>query len=187
MPLPPDARPRWEKLTKLLDCAQRRGVESLTVEEVKQVCRLYRHVTIDLSRTRTDGADPELLNYLNFLAARAHGCVYRARRVNIRGLFSFVGSGFPRLVRRWAWPILIATALFLGTALASFLAVIHQPELAYSLFDERVVEYENLREALGWPFPRSAGQPQPGADEVSLGRARLERWAHLMEWVVSLT
>ena len=36
-------------------------------------------------------------------------------------------------------------AVFVLTALASWLAVVRNPELAYSLFDERVVEYENLR------------------------------------------
>src|SRR5207253_5619366 len=35
--------------------------------------------------------------------------------------------------------------IFLLSTLASFLAVLRDPELAYSLFDERVVEYENLR------------------------------------------
>jgi uncharacterized membrane protein SpoIIM required for sporulation len=36
-------------------------------------------------------------------------------------------------------------AVLYGSALASALAVVHNPELAYSLFDERMVEYENVR------------------------------------------
>jgi uncharacterized membrane protein SpoIIM required for sporulation len=39
----------------------------------------------------------------------------------------------------------MAVGVFLLTTVASGLAVVRQPELAYSLFDERVVEYENLR------------------------------------------
>src|SRR3712207_3960710 len=100
MGLQQDRRRRWEELTRLLDRAERGGVEALSVDEVSRLCRLYRHVTIDLSQARTGGADPELLRYLNFRAARAHGCVYQARRVEIRPLFTFIAAGFPALVRR---------------------------------------------------------------------------------------
>jgi hypothetical protein len=98
MPISPNGRHRWQELTLLLDRADRRGFEALTVDDVKRLGQLYRHVTIDLSRARTDGDDPELMQYLNLLAARAHGCIYRSRRVDIRPLFTFVASGFPRLV-----------------------------------------------------------------------------------------
>jgi uncharacterized membrane protein SpoIIM required for sporulation len=136
---------RWRELTTLLDRADRGGLNALTLEEVKRICRLYRHVTIDLSRARADGGDPELVQYLNTLAARAHGCVYRSERVDIGPLFTFMFSGFPALVRRHWRPVLTSTAVFALTTLASFLAVVRQPELAYSLFDEQIVEFENVR------------------------------------------
>lgn len=145
MAMPTDRRQRWEELTGLLNRMDRRGVGSLSAEEVKRLCRLYRHVTTDLSRERSDGGDPALVRYLNALAARAHGHVYRSRPVSLEPLMGFVTGGFPRLVRRRAVPVLVSAAVFLLTALASWLAVVRDPELAYSLFDERVVEYENLR------------------------------------------
>jgi uncharacterized membrane protein SpoIIM required for sporulation len=136
---------RWDRLKLLLDRFDRRGVGSFDVAELKELCRLYRQVTIDLSQARTDGADPGLVRYLNHLAARAHGRVYTSRRVDARPLLTFVTQGFPRLVRRRATPILISAAVFLLASLASFVAVARDPELAYSLFDEHVVEYENVR------------------------------------------
>src|ERR671935_110567 len=39
----------------------------------------------------------------------------------------------------------LAAAVFVLTGLASALAVVRDPDLAYSLFDERVVEFERLR------------------------------------------
>jgi uncharacterized membrane protein SpoIIM required for sporulation len=138
-------RQRWEALTRLLDRCDRHGPNALTVPEVKQLCRLYRHVTIDLSRARADLGDPELVRYLNVLAARAHGQVYAARRVDFRPFLTFLTRGFPRLVRRHALSILAGAAFFFLTALASFLAVVRDPDVAYSLFDERTVEYENVR------------------------------------------
>lgn len=141
----PERRQRWERLAHLLDRLQRQGVSALDVAALKEVCRLYRQVTIDLSRARADGDDPDLVRYLNHLAARAHGQVYRAKPVDIRPLFTFILLGFPRLVRARALPILIATAVLVLSALASWLAVVRDPELAYALFDEQVVEYENVR------------------------------------------
>jgi uncharacterized membrane protein SpoIIM required for sporulation len=141
----PPGKPRWEELTRLVDRADRKGLRALSVEEVKQLCRLYRQVTIDLSRARTDGADPDLIRYLNFLAARAHGQVYMSRRVDVRQFFGFAARGFPRVVRRRARPLLAAVGVFLLSGLFSALAVVRSPQLAYSLFDEQVVEMENLR------------------------------------------
>src|SRR5262245_36272552 len=75
---------RWQRLDKLVQTIERRGFDALTVEEVKEFCRLYRQVTIDLSRARTSGMDQELAQYLNRLAARAHSHLYSARRVSLR-------------------------------------------------------------------------------------------------------
>lgn len=143
--MPNDRRQRWDELTGLLNCLDRKGVEALSADEVKRLCRLYRHVTIDLSRERTDGGDPALVRYLNALAARAHGHVYRSRPVSLRPLIGFVTAGFPRLIRRRALPVLVSAALFLLTALASWAAVVREPDLAYSLYDEHTVEFENVR------------------------------------------
>src|SRR5262245_26687700 len=137
-------RERWKQLSELLDRAERQGFDSLTVEEVRSLGRLYRHVTIDLSRARGGGADPDLVAYLNRLAARAHSHGYAARRIDLRPLAGFLVRGFPRAVRRNWRPLAASAAVFFLTALASFVAVVRDPELAYSLFDERMVEFENL-------------------------------------------
>jgi uncharacterized membrane protein SpoIIM required for sporulation len=142
---PADRRQRWRYLRELLDRVDRTGVGGLSVLEVKQLGRLYRQVTIDLSQARTAGDDPDLLRYLNALAVRAHGRVYSSQGVGLRPLVAFVLGGFPRLLRRCLLPVGISAGVFLVTALASCLAVLRDPELAYSLFDEHVVEYENVR------------------------------------------
>lgn len=139
------SRERWQELTDLLNQADHRGTNKLSTAELKQLARLYRQVTIDLSRARSQGDNPDLVRYLNTLAARAHGRVYTTRPVNLRPLFAFALSGFPALIRRCALPVLLASGIFLLTSAASFLAVVRDPALAYSLFDEKTVEFENLR------------------------------------------
>jgi uncharacterized membrane protein SpoIIM required for sporulation len=138
-------RQRWEELSTLLAKVSKRGIAALTVKQIKQLCRLYRQVTIDLSQARTAGEDPTLVQYLNSLVARAHGQVYRTQGLNLRSLFGFVASGFAQIIRRNWRAVGIAVGIFLLTTVASGLAVVRNPELAYSLFDERMVEYENLR------------------------------------------
>lgn len=138
----PAHRDRWNELSELLD---RGGLARLSVAEVKRLCRLYRQVTVDLSQARAGGDDPRLLVYLNSLAARAHGRVYATRRVRLRGAVEFALTGFPRIVRRNGRAVGAAAAVFLLTTVASFAAVVRNPEVAYSLFDERMVEFENVR------------------------------------------
>ncbi|HEY3788225.1 MAG TPA: stage II sporulation protein M [Urbifossiella sp.] len=123
----------------------RRGAARLSVRKVKQLCSLYRQVTIDLSQARASGDDPGVIHYLNALAARAHGQVYSAKRLRIGPLIQFATTGFARALRR-NWQVVgVTAAVFLLTSLASMLAVVRDPELAYSLFDEQIVEYENIR------------------------------------------
>jgi uncharacterized membrane protein SpoIIM required for sporulation len=140
-----ERKQRWAELNQAIEALDKRGADAQSPEQIKRFCQLYRQVIVDLSQARADGGDPDLVRYLNQLAARAHGRVYRSRPVDARPLARFVFGGFPALVRRHWRPILIATAVFYLTALASFLAVIQNPELAYSLFDENVVEFENIR------------------------------------------
>ncbi len=138
-------RERWEELSALLDRVSVRGIRALTVEQVKQLCSLYRQVTIDLSQARAAGEDPTVLRYLNTLAARAHGQVYTTKRTGLRPFFRFIAVGFAQTIRRNWIVVGSAAAIFIVTTVASGLAVVRNPELAYSLFDERTVEYENLR------------------------------------------
>lgn len=138
-------RDRWRDLSALLDKAARRGPAGLAADEVRRLCRLYRQVTIDLSHARAAGDDPARVQYLNALAARAHGQVYAAGKLRLGPVVAFVTGGFARCLRRNWRPVGAAAAVLLLTTLASGLAVVRDPELAYSLFDERVVEYENLR------------------------------------------
>jgi uncharacterized membrane protein SpoIIM required for sporulation len=86
-----------------------------------------------------------VLRLLNQLVGRAHGQVYRSQNMQLSHAWKFLLTGFPQLVRKHAVLILLTMALFYGTAVATAVAVVHNPLLAYSLFDEDKVEYENIR------------------------------------------
>lgn len=130
---------RWRELAALLDA------EGLAADDLKRLSRLYRQVTIDLAQARERGDEPHRIRYLNDLAVRAHSRIYSSKRVDFRPILGFLIHGFPRLIRKHWRPIAIAMAVLYGSALASAFAVVQNPELAYTLFDERMVEYENIR------------------------------------------
>lgn len=136
---------RWKTLESLLQRAEKKGLAALTVNESMQLCQLYRQVSIDLSRARADQAHPQVLRLLNQLVGRAHGQVYRSQNMQLSNAWKFLLTGFPQLVRKHAILILLTMALFYGTTLATAVAVVNNPLLAYSLFDEDKVEYENIR------------------------------------------
>jgi uncharacterized membrane protein SpoIIM required for sporulation len=140
-----DQRKRWKQLESYVKRLERGGLKKLTIAEIDELGHLYRQAAIDLSRARAGSEHPDLIRYLNHLAARAHGQIYRARRVKFVPMFMFLVTGFPRLVRIHAVPLLCAIGVFLGTAFASFVAVVNDPAIAYSLFDENMVEFENIR------------------------------------------
>jgi uncharacterized membrane protein SpoIIM required for sporulation len=134
-----DRETRWRELSALLDA------DSLSAADLKRLARLYRQVTIDLSQARDRGDEPSRVRYLNDLAVRAHSRIYATKRVDLRPALDFFIHGFPRLIRKHWRPVWIAMIVMYGSALATGLAVVNDPELAYSLFDERMVEYENVR------------------------------------------
>ncbi len=134
-----DRETRWRELSSLLDAGD------LSAEDLKRLARLYRQVTIDLSQARDRGDEPSRVRFLNDLAVRAHSRVYSSKRVDLRPVVGFFIHGFPRLLRKHWVPVWITMGVMFGSALVSGLAVVNNPELAYSLFDERQVELENLR------------------------------------------
>jgi uncharacterized membrane protein SpoIIM required for sporulation len=112
-------RPSWERLTKLLDRAQN-GLAELSADELTELGRLYRQATSDLAVARRDFPRHRVSEYLNGLAGRAHGIVYRGRSARGRELLAFVTSTFPRTFRdTWRFT-LAAFLMFILPAVAAF-------------------------------------------------------------------
>ena len=69
----------WRELEKLVGRVERRGVRSLTLDELQQLPILYRAALSSLSVARTIALDRNLLLYLENLALRAYLAVYGPR------------------------------------------------------------------------------------------------------------
>jgi len=124
---PPDPTPQhlpnWQRLSELLDRADRAGLPGLSPEELTEIGRLYRRVAGHLAEARTAGADEETIRYLNQLVSRAYARVYAGSRPRRLGVVRMFTVEIPQTFRRHAKYIGVSVGLSLIAALISFSAV----------------------------------------------------------------
>ncbi len=124
-----DRRPVWDRLSKIVTEAYRRGVRRLPAADAGDMVHLYRDVSADLARLRALEADPHLVNEINRLVARAHGQIYRGARRKSYSLLQFFLVRYPRLFRetgRFTFASFLICVLFAGLA---YRTVQSHPEL----------------------------------------------------------
>lgn len=113
-------RRSWERLDRLTSRA-RNGLTGFSAEDVQEFGRLYRQVTSDLAVARRDFPDHPVAAYLNDLAFRTHGQIYRSKSTHLGQLFFFFTHTFPRTFREtWSYT-LAAFLMFLLPALVCFI------------------------------------------------------------------
>jgi uncharacterized membrane protein SpoIIM required for sporulation len=123
----------WRELEELVRRVERRGMRSLSLDELQRLPILYRAALSSLSVARTIALDRNLLLYLENLALRAYLAVYGPRVSPGEGLRAFFIRDLPAAVRAARWHILIATlALLVGIAAGFILTV--QDEAWFSSF-----------------------------------------------------
>jgi len=111
----------WQRLTRLCDVADA-GAAHLSAPEVRDMVRLYRRVSTDLSVVRTKSTNVVLADYLNDLIVRAYGTLYRSPRGSFFKSVREALEMSAQTVRRCKWFVITSACLFFGSAfLASFL------------------------------------------------------------------
>jgi uncharacterized membrane protein SpoIIM required for sporulation len=105
----------WGELEDLIGRVEKKGVRSLSLEELQRLPILYRSALSSLSVARAIALDRNLLLYLENLGLRAFLVVYAPRVGSLEGLRIFFRSDLPAAVRAARWHILIAAlALLVG-------------------------------------------------------------------------
>lgn len=108
----------WERLTELLEkCDGRQGLKALSAAELRELQRLYRSASSDLSLARSQGRQ-QLAEYLNQLVGRAHGLVYARppqRRVRLGEFFGVVVARTCK--RNWPFWAVSLAILFVGSGI----------------------------------------------------------------------
>lgn len=151
-------RQLWERLSTLVDKAQRERLSALTDDELHELGILYRRASSDLARAKTrytqTNAGKELVRSLNDLVLRAHAQVYSAPPPQPLNAWQFALFGFPAAFRRHWRAILLSAALMFIPAFFAYSAVLYNAENA-PLFvpDSAVQEVQKRAEKkiiVGW-------------------------------------
>jgi uncharacterized membrane protein SpoIIM required for sporulation len=111
----------WRELEDLIRRAERRGITSLSPQELQSLPLLYRSALSSLSVARSIALDRNMLAYLENLSLRAFLVVYGPRTTLWDGLKQFLSRQLPAAIRS-AWPhLLIALLASVAGGVAGFL------------------------------------------------------------------
>ena len=113
--------PNWKRLDNLLQLAETKGIKYLSAQEIKDLASLYRSVSADLARARTNKVGQILTQDLQKLTSRGYNQVYQgSKRQEWQQVKEFYLWGFPKIVREsWKY-IAIATGIFFLTGIIAW-------------------------------------------------------------------
>ena len=113
--------PNWKRLDGLLQQAEKKGMKSLSAEEIKDLASLYRSVSADLARARTNKVGSIITQDLQRLTSRGYNQIYQgSQRQEWQQVKEFYLWGFPQIVRESWLYVAIATVIFFGVALIAW-------------------------------------------------------------------
>lgn len=110
----------WRELDILVVRVERRGIRSLSADELQRLPVLYRALVSSLSVARSIALDRNMLFYLENLALRSFLVVYGPRSTLLQGFKTFFSHSFPRVVRSAGPHILIVFLIFFAGVGAGF-------------------------------------------------------------------
>jgi uncharacterized membrane protein SpoIIM required for sporulation len=135
----------WRQLEALLRQVEKQGLRSLRASQIQALSSLYRSVSADLARARTQQVGSLIVNNLQSLTSRSYSQIYQgSRRQEWQAIREFYLWGFPAVVQHSRGYIILTVALFGVAALASwwlawrdpmFLELIVPPELISQVRD----------------------------------------------------
>ncbi|MBW4554620.1 MAG: stage II sporulation protein M [Trichormus sp. ATA11-4-KO1] len=104
----------WQRLDALLQQVETKGLKSLQALEIRELASLYRSVSADLARARTQQISNTLIQSLQSLTTRAYTQIYQgSRRQEWHAVVEFYRWGLPAVVQQTFPYIATATVLFL--------------------------------------------------------------------------
>ena len=134
-------RPFWTRLEQLLDETSRRGLKSLSRQELQELGLLYRQIGSDLAALREDPGSVPFADYVQRLLARAHHTIYSsADRHNPAAALRFFVVTYPRVFQANLAPCLVSLLLFLGAALAGAAVTYRDPDFKTKILGPTMVD-----------------------------------------------
>ena len=126
-------RANWERLSLIVERTKNGGLKHLSKQELPALGSLYRRAAADLAYARQQGANPNLVLYLNELVGNAHGVIYAEQSGGWSRIWRFLAYGLPDVLRR-RMPFILAAIVI--SVLGAWLAysLVSSDERYLSLF-----------------------------------------------------
>lgn len=138
-----DKQQDWDRLTELLEKSDYEGgLRSLSPDELRELSRLYRVASSDLSLARARRRE-DLAQYLNQLVGRAHNRLYARRAGRKLQLLDFFGTTIPATFRDCLPYWLFALGILVAGGAIGYVATVQNSDWA------TVVGGAGLKEAMG--------------------------------------
>ena len=145
----------WRELETILMAIERRGIKSLTDEQIVALPQLYRSTLSSLSVARATSLDQAVIIYLESLSARAYYILYGSQVSLGKRIISFFLRDWPQAAKALWKETAISTALTILAAIVAFILVKNNPDWFYTFIPESlaqgrtpVASAETLRETL---------------------------------------
>ena len=122
----------WQELERLIDAANRRGLRSLSADELTRLPHLYRAALSSLSVARSISLDQALVAYLESLVGRAYFVVYGTRQRATAHLKEFFVRTWPRAVRELMAPLALSFVFMAVAAIVAFVMTSENLDRYYS-------------------------------------------------------
>ena len=95
-------------------------MKRLSGDELREFIRLYRRASTDLALARTKSTNIPLISYLNDLAGRAYGILYRAPKRPFWSTLVGAATVSAQTFRRNRWFVFVSAMIFFGSAFFTF-------------------------------------------------------------------
>ncbi len=145
-------QPEWFELERALGPRQLGDGPAIS-----RTAALYRALCTDLMRARALGATPELLAYLDGLAARAHAALYGSQPFRMRGAIDLFLRDFPRAVRANWRGHAVSAGLFFVPFIAGLCGALFASEFAHDILPAATLQQMERNYAHGFAAGRDAG------------------------------
>lgn len=126
-------RANWERLSLIVERSKNGGLRRLSKQELPALGSLYRRAAADLAYARQQGANPNLILYLNELVGNAHGVIYTEDSGGWPRIWRFLAYGLPDVLRRRMSFILVAILISIIGCWVAY-ALVHSDQRYVSLF-----------------------------------------------------
>ncbi|MBF1990718.1 stage II sporulation protein M [Fischerella thermalis] len=130
----------WLRLEVLLKQVEKKGLKSLPASEIRELASLYRSVSADLARARTQQVGNMLIQNLQLLTTRAYTQIYQgSRRQEWQAVLQFYSWGLPSIIQQTFPYIAFAAALFLLGALVAWWYAWQDPSFMSLIVPESMI------------------------------------------------